>query len=68
MNVQDGFKMLAESGGAILKVKLQREDGTPFRAVIWIDGEEEVKELVDAVEKIEASWDTPNKAIIESGR
>jgi hypothetical protein len=59
MNVQDGFKMVAETGGVILKMKFRREDGTPFRAVIWIDGEEEVKELVDAIEKIEASWDTP---------
>lgn len=60
MNVKQGFDMLKETGGAILKVKLEHEDGTPFRAVIWIDGKEEVKELIDAIEKIEASWNTPN--------
>lgn len=56
MNVQLGFDLLNEVGGAILKVKLEREDGTLFRAVIWIDGEAEAKELVEAIEKIEASW------------
>ena len=60
MNVSDGFKVLEESDSAILKVILKREGGTPFRAVIWIDGEREVKELIEAIEVIEASRDTPD--------
>jgi len=52
MEVKQGFVLLKQYGGSILKIKM--EDG----AVIWIEGREEVEEVFNAIESIEGEWNT----------
>jgi hypothetical protein len=56
MTVKDSFKLLEESGGAIMKLIIRNRNGKPIKAVIFLDGEVETTEILEAIEEVERKW------------
>ncbi len=48
---------LRESGGACMKVVFRNKDETPLGAFIVLDGQETTQEVLEAVQKVEDSWE-----------
>jgi len=53
VKVTDGFKVMRESGAEILKITPRDANDVPLGAVIWVDGTEVTRTVLDAIEKIE---------------
>ena len=51
------FDLMEETNAGVLKVVGRNEADEPYKAVIAIRGKEACKEILDAVEAIEAKWD-----------
>lgn len=56
LTIRECFDLLAQSNGACMKIVFKNESGKPFKAVIFVDGEIEATEIVNAVIRIEDEW------------
>lgn len=54
--IQSLFDSLDQWGAATARIVLRNHDDEPFRAVIVVDGIEETKDVIEALDKLEESW------------
>lgn len=57
MELTDYFKLMRESNAGVMKIIRRDKQGDPKGAVIFVDGIEEAKEILAAVEAIEDKWE-----------